>query len=213
MLLAAASPFFLAAFTSSMREDMSRIVELDPTLSIPCVEALLRHAHMAGTGNTANWASLLEQRCEGSTMEDLVCAADLLGFAEVLPTCSARLITSLNVSNCISRLLLAERYRLRELAAGCTGIICAGLGEDAALSANVALRDGLVALPRDAMALFLSQDPLPLPEEQLYELLDAWRQYQPPSRSPTDRTAQFDDLLELIRLPSLGMSYLSEHVM
>ena len=75
MMLAAASPFFAGALASTFREGANKTITLDPTLAKSSVEALIRFAH--GGASEA-------LRVPADQLENLVVAADQLGFTNVL---------------------------------------------------------------------------------------------------------------------------------
>jgi len=189
MTLAASSPFFRAAFSSGMREGASLRVTLDPTLPIRCVEALLSYAHAPG-GEFAV-----------ESLEQLVVAADQLGFTSVLPIAAEKLRATLTPSNCIDRLVLSERHGLPTLSRGCIEVVGQHYAEPS-------MKRALASLSQGCLVVLLSHEPAVMAEERIFEILLAWLENYEDGRSPL-----FPTLLELVRLPSLGIAYLSEHVM
>jgi len=189
MTLAASSPFFRAAFASAMREGSSHRVVLDPSLPLRCVEALLAYAHAPG------------EEFQVESLESLVVAADQLGFTSVLPIAAERLRATLTNSNCIERLVLSERHNLPTLARGCIEVIGKHYSDPA-------MRRALAKLSQGCLIVLLSHEPAVMAEEKIFEILLAWLHEEFESRKPL-----FASLLELVRLPSLGIAYLSEHVM
>ena len=190
MMLAASSPFFASALTSKFKEGAEKTIKLDPDLSVRCVEALLRFAH-AGASESI--------RVPATELESLVVAADQLGFTGVLPLAAERLRQTLTPSNCIDRLILSERHGLPTLARGCVEVI----GKE-----FEGMQQSLSSLSQGCLVVLLSHEPAVMPEDRIFELLLAWLQ-----EDPKNRQELFPNLLELVRLPSLGIDYLSENVM
>ena len=190
MMLAAASPFFAGALASSFREGADKTIHLDPSLSMRCVEALIRFAHGGASESI---------RVPTAELESLVVAADQLGFTTVLPLAAERLRSTLTPANCLERLVLSERHNLPTLARGCIETIGTHFAE---------MEPAIKSLSQGCLVLLLSHEPAVMPEDRIFEILLSWL-----NEDPTPRQALFSELLELVRLPSLGMAYLSDKVM
>ena len=188
MVLAAASSFFKAAFVSSMREGSDRTVRIDESLSPDAVKALLRAAH--SPGGTINLAV--------ANLEDLVVAADMLGFEAVQAAALQLLADSLEPSNVLDRLVLGERFSVPEMVDKCVRVIDSHFSE---------LRESLVRLPVDCLALLLGDDELSVEETLLWEVLQAWI-----AHAPASRDAHFERLFCLLQLPELGLRALASLV-
>ena len=188
MLLSAASPFFKSAFMGGFRESAQCSVTLDPTLPADCVDALLKHAHVpVGSGITLNPESFLS-------------TADQLGFSDLIPAASRALIDTLSPGNLLARLVLADRYELADLLTRGVELfsehavdIC-GSPEFASL------------LPQSLLSKVLSHQDTTASELPLFEGLLAW------TRHDSARAVAFDELLEHVRLPELGIQYLISSV-
>ena len=124
----------------------------------------------------------------------MVCAS--LVFAALA---AERLRQTLVPSNTIERLILAERHNLSILARGCIEVI----GQH-----YHSMKPALATLSQGCLMLLLAHEPAVMPEERIFEMLLSWLHQDPLSRQEL-----FPSLLEKVRLPSLGMAYLSEHVM
>lgn len=144
MMVAAASPFFKAAFTGVMREATERRIVLDPSLSAASVEALLRFAHSLGP--------LIVQESE---LENLIVAADQLGLTEAIPMAAAQLGECLQPDNFAQMLQLAERYSLHPLVHACVKLC----NQNFAMISSV-----LTTLPASSLALLLRHDALRVQE-------------------------------------------------
>ena len=96
--LAAASSFCRAALCRWQTAGAKPRVTIDSSLSSQCVAALLRFAH-TGSLEVAD-----------SEAENLLVAADQLGFAEPIPSIGMHLASTLTPETCISRLALATRH-------------------------------------------------------------------------------------------------------
>ena len=187
MMLGAASQFFRAAF-AHFSESVQQRVALDSNLSPVTVEALLLFAH-----------------CPGATMaidpEEFAAAVDQLGFVELLPTVATALSSSLDPSNCVQRLVLADRH-----GEPFAGVLSKGVE---VLSAHATeLCPALASVSAELFASILCHDACTAPEAPLYEALLAWR-----SHDDARHCEAFDTLLEHVRLPSLGLDYLVDNVM
>ena len=190
MVLASASPFFKAAFSGTMREGVQQAVTLDASLSATAVEALLKFAHAPGP------ITLPEDE-----VEDLIAAADMLNIVDAVPLIASQLTTSVTRENCLVRLGLSGRYDLDALAKAALKTIDTHFAE-------VAASDAFRQLPVEAVTRLLKADEMEMTEETaLYEALLAWISHD------ASRAADFDNLLELVRLPHLGNAYLVSNVM
>jgi hypothetical protein len=98
------------------------------------------------------------------------------------------------------RLGLAGRYDLDALAEAALQTIDAHFAE-------VAASDAFRQLPVEAVTRLLKGDGMDTEEAALYEAVLAWVAHD------ASRAADFDSLLELVRLPDLGMAYLVSNVM
>jgi hypothetical protein len=159
-------------------------VTIDTSLSSQCVAALLRFAH---TGSL---------EVAGSEAENLLVAADQLGFVNVPAVAAAHLASTLTPETCLSRLALATRHSAD--AFGAAAIKVAG-----AHWLAVAASPAFLALDRDALTLLLRSDELCAEEVEVYEAMLAWH---------GANGGEFAPLLELIRLSQLGFVYHMTHV-
>ena len=189
MVLASASPFFKAAFSGTMREGVQQAVTLDSSLSATAVEALLKFAHAPGPITVPE-----------DEVEDLLAAADMLNVVDAVPLIASQLGTSVTRENCLVRLGLAGRYDLDALAKAALKTIDTHFAE-------VAASDAFRQLPVEAVTRLLKADDMNTKETALYEALLAWIAHD------ASRAADFDSLLELVRLPHLGNAYLVSNVM
>ena len=124
-------------------------------------------------------------------MEDLIAAADMLNIVDAVPLIASQLVTSVTRENCLVRLGLAGRYDLDALANAALQTIDKHF-------ADVAASDAFRQLPVEAVTRLLKADDMPETEETaIYEALLAWVAHD------ASRAADFDSLLELVRLPHL----------
>ena len=184
MLLAGSSSFCKAALCRWQTAGAKPRVTIDASLSSQCVAALLRFAH-TGSLEVAD-----------SEAENLLVAADQLGFAGVPTVAAEHLKATLSPESCISRLALATRHSADAL--GEAAIKVAGEHW-----AAVAASPAFLALDRDALTLLLRSDELCAEEVEIYEAMLAWH---------GANGGEFAPLLELIRLSELGFVYLMTHV-
>jgi hypothetical protein len=189
MVLASASPFFKAAFSGTMREGVQQAVALDSSLTATAVEALLKFAHAPGPITVPE-----------DEVEDLIAAADMLNIVDAVPLIASQLVTSVTCENCLVRLGLAGRYDLDALAKAALQTIDTHF-------ADVAASDAFRGLPVEAVTRLLKTEDMDTKEAALYEAILAWVAHD------ASRAADFDALLELVRLPDLGMAYLVANVM
>ena len=188
MVLASASPFFKAAFSGTMREGVQQAVALDASLSATAVEALLKFAHAPGPITVPE-----------DEVEDLLAAADILSIADAVPLIASQLGTSVTRENCLVRLGLAGRYDLDALAEAALKTIDKHF-------ADVAASEAFRQLPAEELTRLLKADYAETQETAFYEALLAWIAHD------ASRAADFDSLLELVRLPDLGTAYLVANV-
>ena len=189
MVLASVSPFFKAAFSGTMREGVQQAVTLDASLSATAVEALLKFAHAPGPITVPE-----------DEVEDLLAAADILSIADAVPLIASQLGTSVTRENCLVRLGLAGRYDLDALAEAALKTIDKHF-------ADVAASEAFRQLPAEELTRLLKADDMETQETAFYEALLAWIAHD------ASRAADFDSLLELVRLPDLGTAYLVANVM
>ena len=188
MVLASASPFFKAAFSGTMREGVQQAVALDASLSATAVEALLKFAHAPGPITVPE-----------DEVEDLLAAADILSIADAVPLIASQLGTSVTRESCLVRLGLAGRYDLDALAKAALKTIDKHFADVRRPRRSSAARGGI-----DTPAQGRRHGKQ---ETAFYEALLAWIAHD------ASRAADFDSLLELVRLPDLGTAYLVANVM
>jgi hypothetical protein len=192
IMLSAASTFFHGVFADGMREGSERAVKLDPMLDQTSVELLLRFAH-APVRSHANVDA-----------EEFARAVDQLGFLELLPTGSRLLADTMDVSSCLRRLDFAHRLpHMLDV------VLDRGIEIISEHAVELCATSAFTALHKDVLSAILSHDKLSCENEvPLYEGLLSWR-----AADPARHGEQFDALIELVRLPSLGLEYLVGHVM
>ncbi|KAL3666429.1 hypothetical protein V7S43_019055 [Phytophthora oleae] len=102
VVLATASPFFHALFTSGMKESR----EISPQIPIPGVpvaafKELLRYMYVG------------ELRVSGDTILSVLHAANRLELQEVVEICCKQLMLELNVNNCVDIYMCCEQLQMR----------------------------------------------------------------------------------------------------
>ncbi|KAG1709212.1 hypothetical protein DVH05_028643 [Phytophthora capsici] len=102
VVLATASPFFHALFTSGMKESR----EISPQIPIPGVsvaafQELLRYMYVG------------ELRVSGDTILSVLHAANRLELEEVVEICCKQLMLELNVKNCVDIYMCCEQLQMR----------------------------------------------------------------------------------------------------
>ena len=185
MILASCSPFFRAAFTGAMRESCGT-VDLDPSLDVACVETLLKLAHDPQDVH----------RVPLERLELLFATADQLQFEDILVTIAERLADTTCVSNCLERLVVGVRYLMPNQIVS-TAIRAMDENFD-----SLALSSDFLSLPRDGIEALLRSDDLHTPELSLFNAALSWVAHD------HARADEFCGLLELIRLPELGIECL-----
>ncbi|KAG6961005.1 hypothetical protein JG687_00007909 [Phytophthora cactorum] len=102
VILATASPFFHALFTSGMKESQ----EISPRVPLPGVpvaafKELLRYMYIG------------ELRVSGDTILSVLHAANRLELQEVVEICCKQLMLELNVNSCVDIYMCCEQLRMR----------------------------------------------------------------------------------------------------
>ncbi|EEY58558.1 uncharacterized protein PITG_10648 [Phytophthora infestans T30-4] len=102
VILATASPFFHALFTSGMKESH----EISPRVPLPGVpfaafQEILRYVYMG------------ELRVSGDTILSVLHAANRLELEEVVEICCKQLMLEINVNNCVEIYMSCEQLQMR----------------------------------------------------------------------------------------------------
>lgn len=100
VVLASASPFFHALFTSGMRESRAARVELND-VHAPALRELLRYMYVG------------QLRVAGDTILALLHTANQLEMLEVVEICCKQLMLELSVHNCVDIFLCCESLKMR----------------------------------------------------------------------------------------------------
>ena len=188
VVLAAASPYFRAMFSSGMLESRESVVRLADT-EVGALRSLVDYAY---TG---------EISVDDSNVDALFLAAHQFQFTEVVYCCEEILIYRIDPSNCISWAKTAQKYDcslLRRIANRCVAYNVLSLAE---------IDDGLMALSFDDFANILAMDELVVDsEEQVIELVKKWvgKQAEPPAN------AEATLLQNCVRWPLLNLKLPSE---
>lgn len=188
--LAVVSPFFKAAFTSTMREGITKSVVLDSSLEPTCVEALLSFAH-----------SLKERiYIPEEHLESFASTSDQLGFHMMMPLVEKPLVNTLTTQNCLRRLMFAERHSLSELSSQ-------SLIRSVFSFTELAQSPMFLTLPRDVLAKILGYEEHVVPEQSLFDGLVTWVEYD------SARAASFATLFALLQPSLFGLQFIAKTVM
>ncbi|KAJ0399953.1 hypothetical protein ATCC90586_002144 [Pythium insidiosum] len=165
VVLAAASPFFHALFTSGMRESHEHAVEL-------------REMHAAALRELVTYMYSGQLRVSGDTILAILHTANQLEMLEVVELCCRQLMLELHVANCVDIFVCCEQLGSRT---PCRLLEDAAMAMIATFLSDVVATDAFAQLPL-AMLLRITarfEDPA----LQLV-LLDAWVAHDPAARQP-----------------------------
>lgn len=100
VVLASASPFFHALFTSGMKESREHRIELNE-IHAPAFQELLKYMYLG------------QLHITGETILAILHTANQLEMSEVVEICCKQLMLELNVNNCVDIFLCCENLKMR----------------------------------------------------------------------------------------------------
>lgn len=100
VVLASASPFFHALFTSGMKESREHRIELNE-IHAPAFQELLKYMYLG------------QLHITGETILAILHTANQLEMSEVVEICCKQLMLELNVNNCVDIFLCCESLKMR----------------------------------------------------------------------------------------------------
>lgn len=100
VILATASPFFHALFTSGMKESREHRIELNE-IHAPAFQELLKYMYLG------------QLHITGETILAILHTANQLEMSEVVEICCKQLMLELNVNNCVDIFLCCENLKMR----------------------------------------------------------------------------------------------------
>jgi hypothetical protein len=165
VVLATASPFFHALFTSGMKESHAQEIELHE-MNAAALHELLTYMYLG------------ELRINGDTILALIHTANQLEMLDVVELCCQQLMLELHVANCIDIFVCCDSLKSR---APCHALAHAALAMIEAFLDDVMETDAFLQLPLSLV------DKILLRQRQAvgYEIaLQAWVAVDPESRQP-----------------------------
>ncbi|KAG8223349.1 hypothetical protein J437_LFUL001227 [Ladona fulva] len=188
LVLSAASEYFSAMFTGTLREAGEAevtLMDIDP-------DALQTLVHYCYTG----WVELREE-----CVETLLVSARILQLPPVVSACCSFLLKQLHPSNCIGIRLFAD-------AQGCPELRDAAHKYTSDHFMEVIDNQEFLLLPADEVAALLESDDLNVPsEEVIFHALLSWLHHDPEGRS-----SEASRLLSKVRLPLLSPAFIADNV-
>lgn len=139
VILAAASPFFHALFTSGMKESRAREIELHE-VNVMALRELLQYMYLG------------EIQITGDNILAILHTANQLEMLEVVEICCKQLILELNVANCIDIYVCCESLKTR---APCRLLAHAALAMIESFLPDVIESDAFLSLPLPLLARIL----------------------------------------------------------
>ncbi|KRT79136.1 BTB And C-terminal Kelch domain containing protein [Oryctes borbonicus] len=188
LVLCAASEYFSAMFTGSLRESE----EFEITLGDVNGEVLQAVVNYCYTGT-------IEIREDN--VEILLATACLMQLRNVVEACSRFLAQQLHPSNCLGIAVFAEHQ-------ACTSLLQEANAYTSQHFMEVIRNQEFLQLSVEQMAILLSSDELNVSsEEHIFHALMSWIQHESQSRKP-----HMARLLSLVKLPLLEPSFLVDQV-
>ncbi|XP_055696149.1 kelch-like protein 5 [Lutzomyia longipalpis] len=188
LVLSAASAYFAAMFTGSLRETQEREITLGEVTGT-ALQLLVQYCY---TGT-------IELRED--TVETLLSTASLLQLGAVVNACCTFLGRQLHPSNCLGFALFAEQQSCETLLKVATDYTCEHFMQ-------VCRNQEFFQLSAEQLHKLLASDNLNVPSEQdVFHALLAWLQHE-----PKEREKDIPELLALIRLPLLQPAFIADHV-
>ena len=179
-VLSAASPFFLAKFSSPLQENESNLVELQEAKSTTISDVL----KFIYTG---------EASIDSSNAQDPMMIADYLIIPSLKSKASVFLESSLNASNCLALESLAFRYN-------CESLKQAAVAFEFENFVAVAKSEDFKALDAENIKELICKDEINVSdEEEVYQAVIAWVKHDLPSRE-----CLLPELLKCLRLFSMS---------
>ncbi|CAH1773354.1 unnamed protein product [Owenia fusiformis] len=187
-VLAASSPYFMALFSSDLKEGKeARVVFKD--MSAWTVKRLIEYAYSGSLEITVNNA------------QEILAAANLLEFPVVVDACCRFLETQLHPTNCLGIEKFAQLHSCDHLAK---------IAHKQALEnfSSVVESDEFLNLSVDILSHYISSDHIDVRyEETVYEAVIKW------IKSDIDiRVKYLPELLQHVRLPTVDLKYLEDIV-
>lgn len=188
VVLSACSNYFCAMFTNSMRESRQEIIKLTD-LDEKAVEDLVDFTYTSKIDVFQD------------NVQQLLKAACILQFSEVVGACCSFLAEQLHPSNCLGISSFAEAH-------GCTTLAASAQQYVEDHFTDVVQLDEFLQLDSEAISKLLSSEYINVrSEEEVFEAMHRWLTY-----ALANRKHLAYQMLRCIRLPLLKPIYLIDHV-
>ncbi|EDO34935.1 predicted protein [Nematostella vectensis] len=188
-VLAAASPYFRAMFSSHFREQNESKPVILENITADVMEELLNFIY-AGTIKITPF-----------NVKDLVSASNYLLMNSLKDACVSFMKSMINPSNCLGIETAANQFDCEALRKTANQYILDNF-------ATVSQTDEFKSLPADKLEEFLSSDETKVDrEEQIFEALETWVSHNEDERKPL-----FPRLIQHVRFPLMSPYYLADFV-
>ena len=188
-VLAAASPYFRAMFTSNMREQIESKPVILENIAADVMDELLSFMYTGSINITP------------FNVKDLVSASNYLLIDSLKEACVTFMKSTLNPSNCLGIEAAADMFDCETLRSTAQQYI-------SECFEAVAQTDEFKNLPVERLIeLLVSDDTKVQREEQIFEALMVWVKHD-----LENRLSRFAELSGLVRFPLMSPYYLADHV-
>ena len=185
VVLAAASPFFLALLTSGMQESNEKLIKIElEEATAPVMEDVLKYVY---TGNV----SVTEERAH-----NLIATADYLLIPSLKTITGNFLRDIVKIENCVSNYYFAEKYQCDELKEKSCEVI------NSNFSVVMETEEFLKLDVKQVMEWVSSDDVVISAEEEVIKGIVKWVEY-----NKSERESDFPELLHQVRLSSVSQDF------
>ena len=191
VVLAAASPFFLALLTSGMQESNEQLIKIElEEATAPVMKDVLRYVY---TGNL----SITEERAR-----NLIVTADYLLIPSLKTIAGNFLKDIVTIENCVSNYYFADKYQCVELKEKSCEVI------NLNFTVVMETEDFLKLDMKQVMEWVSSDDVVISAEEEVFNGIVKWVGY-----NKSERERDFPELLHKVRLTSVSHDFLVNELM
>ncbi|KAK2142576.1 hypothetical protein LSH36_938g00001 [Paralvinella palmiformis] len=189
VVLSAASPYFMAMFTSGLEESCADVVEIGG-VDGTTLATIVDYIYSSDVDITPD------------NVQDLIQACELLHFNGLKMACERYMLQQVAPSNCIGFYKFAKLYSLKFLRDGARRTMLTSFRE------VVAAEGEFLDMAADELVEYLSDDHLVVrTEDPLFEAVRIWYE-----RDPQGRRADLDLVLSQVRFPYCSSAYLCDVV-